>query len=76
VGGREAHHGHEDYRSARAFAVNPCAFGAPFGLRGIDSFARPSKLGHRAMNAEVRLRFSLLIRSDICLFDEYLTNRS
>ena len=32
-----------DCRLARAVAVNPGAFGAPFGLRGIDSSARPSK---------------------------------
>jgi len=36
-------HGDEHYCSARAFAVNSCAFGAPFGLREIDSSARPSK---------------------------------
>ena len=64
----EVHHGHEDYRSARAFAVNPCAFSAPFGLRGIDSSARPSKRGHHAMNAVIHL-VSAMRQINIRLFD-------
>ena len=52
----EAHHGHEDYRSARAFAVNPCASGAPSGQGGLTAQRGQASGGAiAAMNAWMRL---------------------
>jgi len=46
---------HDDFCSARAFAVNPRACGATLRASGVDCSARPSKEGYHAMNADTCL---------------------
>ena len=67
-------HGDEHYCSARAFAVNSCAFGAPFGLREIDSSARPSKGG--LSRHECRDAASIRAHQIDTFVWQYLTNKS
>ena len=45
----------DDYRSARAFAVNPSRLRRDLRASGVDRSARPSKEGYHAMNADTRL---------------------
>ena len=54
--GKPARHPlHDDYCSARAFAVNPSRLRRDPAASGVDCSARPSKEGYHAMNADTCL---------------------
>jgi len=56
-----------DCRLARAFAVNPCAFGAPFGLWGLTACAA-KRAAHHAKKAQIRAARIWTSRQSIICF--------
>ena len=55
AGSKRPHPLHDDYCSARAFAVNPSRLRRDLRASGVDCSARPSKEGYHAMNADTCL---------------------